>query len=449
MTAKKKSRKPPVRGKSAASARAPARGVEAPRPDAIERAKLEWEGTVDALASLVCLLDRGGRVLRANRVVEDWSIGKVRDVIGMQAHALLHPHCTDARCDLSAFLSNAVRDIAAGGRKPFDVDALLPPLRDVKVTVMPMRFPAMDRLGTSETLAVLVADDVSALYKAQDALERLNVSLEGRVRSRTKALALSNQDLRKEVLRREVAETQLRTSRDELAALSSQLIRTQEGERKLIAQELHDSVGQSLSSVKYTIERALELLRRSGQSEKESVQVLELAVKRVQETAESIRTISSNLRPAVLDDLGAASALQWFCREFAETYSNLVVATVIAAGNDEVPERLATVVYRCLQEMLNNVAKHSKARSVLVRLALNGDSLLLQVIDDGVGIKAVRGAAKRGGSGLRNLRERAKMSGGTFSITSEGTGGTRAQLKWLLGADERTSSRPGEHGEES
>ena len=92
-----------------------------------------------------------------------------------------------------------------------------------------------------------MVNDLSALYRAQDALERLNSSLESRVRVRTQALADANRDLQNEIIRREQAEVALRASRNELMALSEQLIGAQEGERKRIAVELHDSVGQSLA----------------------------------------------------------------------------------------------------------------------------------------------------------------------------------------------------------
>src|SRR4051794_27815813 len=75
--------------------------ADARRQAAIERAKLEWESTADALASLVCLLGGDGKVVRANRVVEDWSLGTVSGVLGIDAHVLLHPGCTGKRCELA------------------------------------------------------------------------------------------------------------------------------------------------------------------------------------------------------------------------------------------------------------------------------------------------------------------------------------------------------------
>jgi signal transduction histidine kinase len=238
--------------------------------------------------------------------------------------------------------------------------------------------------------------------------------------------------LRGEIERREQAEIALRRSRNELAALSGQRLSAQEQERKRIALELHDSVGQSLSAVKYTLERGLELLRQPQRGD--AGPVLQLAVARIQECAENIRAISSNLRPKILDDLGVASAVQWFCRQYAETYPAIEVVTEIGVEDQAVPGRLGTEVYRCLQELLNNVAKHAAASKVKVRLVVDKQALQLLVRDNGVGVGVSAGSpgANRSGSGLRNLRERARLSGGQFGIVRGRAGGTTARLTWPL-----------------
>jgi signal transduction histidine kinase len=324
--------------------------------------------------------------------------------------------------------------LQSGTRPTFELQMQLG-LRSLSLTIRPLRVPISDQARKSDTLAVFIANDVTALNKAQNALEQLNVTLEGRVRSRTQALAQVNLDLRNEISRREQAEQQLRRSGDELAALSAQLIRAQEDERKRISQELHDSVGQSLSAAKYTVERGLELLRlpdRDG-----GMAALTLAIGRIQEAAESIRTISMDLRPTILDDLGVVSALQWFCRSFAEIYPSLEVAEDFQVKNHEVPDRLATVVYRCAQEMLHNVAKHAEATRVEVRLTMVDRTLDFQVRDNGKGIVKADPESPNRGSGLRNLRERAKITGGNFHVHKAEDGGTVAHLTWPLMSGDR------------
>ena len=376
------------------------------RQAAIERAKLEWESTADALAVLVCMLSSNGKVVRANRVVEDWLLGSVSGVLGINAHSLLHPRCTSKRCVLDAFFKKSLAQIRRGTTRQFELQQVLK-MRFVQLTIRPMRRRAGTAAARGDPRAVLVVTDQSALHYAQDALERLNASLESRVRTRTQALADANRDLRNEIIRREQAEVALRASRNDLMALSEQLIGVQEGERKRIAVELHDSVGQSLSAVKYTLERGVEMLRNPKLGDPTAV--LKLAVQRIQETAENIRSISTHLRPRILDELGVASAVQWFCRDFAETYPSLTVLTEVKVDDKHVPDRLATVVYRGLQELLNNVAKHAKARQVVIKLSLEDNAVLLLVQDNGVGLESATAHSRRHGSGLRNLRERARL----------------------------------------
>jgi signal transduction histidine kinase len=401
------------------------------RHAAIEKAKLEWENTADALEALVCLLGDDGSVLRANRVVEDWSLGTVAGVIGVQAHALIHPDCRNRSCKLAAFIRSALVQVRHRGWRQFEHSEAVG-ARFLHLTIRPMRRRPSAQARRDEPRAVLVVTDQSALHRAQDELKALNAGLEHRVLARTQDLADANRDLRNEIVRREQAEVALRASRNELLALSEQLIGAQEGERKRIAVELHDSVGQSLSAVKYTLERGVTMLK---QRHGNAAEVFDLAVRRIQEAAESIRAISRNLRPRILDELGVASALQWFCRDFAEIYPSCALSVEVAVQDDDVPERLATVIYRSAQELLNNVAKHARARTVVVRLALEEQVLTLQVRDDGVGIEGASPESRRHGSGLRNLRERAQMTGGAFSVTRAPRRGTLAQLSWKLSGD--------------
>ena len=426
---------------SVLSARVPQGVRDHERQAAIEKAKHEWECTADALTAMVCLLNSEGLVLRANRVVEHWGLGSVSGVIGKKAHAVLHPTCTAARCEVERGLQEALPKLQGGEPQEFEVYS---PVSDqtFQFTLRPMRAGDDASPALRESRTVLVVADVSALRRAQKALERVNLNLESRVLLRTRELDESNRDLRNEVIRRERAEHELRASRNDLALLSEQLIQAQERERRRIALELHDSVGQSLSAIKYTLERAIIMVQRPNLGSPESV--LTLAVQRIHETADSIRAISMNLRPQMLDSLGAASATSWICRGFAEVYPTITVRAEITAQNEEIPSRISTHLFRCVQELLNNVAKHAKAKTVWIVLKREGLVLSLEVRDDGVGMaNEVRNPASLHGSGIRNLRERAEMTAGQFSLSSPEGRGTTVQIAWRLGADEpKTAVNP-------
>jgi signal transduction histidine kinase len=404
------------------------------RQAAIEKAKHEWEFTADALTAIVCLLNSDGLVLRANRVVEHWGLGSVVDVIGKSAHAMLHPDCTSPNCAVARGLQTALPKLRGGEPQEFEFYS---PVIDqtLQFTLRPMRAGDDMNAGTRDARSVLVVTDVSALRRVQKALENVNLNLESRVRLRTRELNESNRDLRNEVVRREHAEHELRASRNNLALLSEQLIQAQEGERRRIALELHDSVGQSLSAIKYTLERAIIMIQRPDLGSPEGV--LALAVQRIHETADGIRAISMNLRPQMLDNLGAASATSWFCRDFAEIYPTIAVCARITAKNAEIPKRVSTHLFRCVQELLNNVAKHARAKNALVLLEREGPLLSLEVRDDGIGMPdEAQDPAQLRGSGIRNIRERAEMTAGQFTLSSLPDRGTSVRIVWQVGPDD-------------
>lgn len=388
---------------------------------AIARAKLAWESTVDALPDLICLLDAAGRIVRINRVVERWDLCPLADALARDLHGVLHIGCTAPGCELLTALSTAWQSLADGQSPQFELrDPRLG--RALQVIIR--------RIDGGDWLAVAVVTDVTALYLAREALNAMNAELETRVRLRTDALAAANSDLQNEIVRREAAEQALRRSRNELAALSHQLITAQEAERTRIARELHDSVGQQLGAIKYSLER----VELSQQHPEEASPILQRGIAALQDAMQDLRDIAMDLRPAVLDDLGAASAVSWFCRQFAVSYPTFQVSERLSAVDADIPQRLATTVFRSLQELLNNVAKHSQARAVVVTLARVPEGLILEVVDDGVGIAAAGlTAPAKSGRGIRNLRERAEMTGGQLSLLPcEQGGGTRVRVEWRL-----------------
>src|SRR5215469_2680737 len=209
----------------------------------IARAKFEWETTVDVLSDLICLLDSAGRVTRVNRVVERWNLGSITGVLGRDLHGLLHDDCSAESCSLQAALRTAESGAHGGEVREFEIrDALLG--RALHVTLRPMTTGAGEATVGNDCYAVAIVADVTALHLAREALHAVNAELETRVRVRTDELADANRDLQNEIMRREAAEQALRRSRNELAGLSRQQIAAQENERKRIARELHDSVGQ-------------------------------------------------------------------------------------------------------------------------------------------------------------------------------------------------------------
>jgi len=218
----------------------------------------------------------------------------------------------------------------------------------------------------------------------------------------------------------------------ELHQLSGRLISIQEGERRRLARDLHDSLGQTLTGIKFMVEAALGKPwpdeRRSGMGSLRSL------VPTIQDAVEEVRRIATELRPAILDDLGLLATMAWHLREFEKTHPSIAVSEQLTAAESDVPPELRTPVFRILQEATNNVAKYSKAAHLVVGLEKDEESLRLWVQDDGVGFDA--GSPLRGdgiaGLGLGSMRERAELSGGSFAVRSTLGAGTTVEAEWPL-----------------
>jgi signal transduction histidine kinase len=221
----------------------------------------------------------------------------------------------------------------------------------------------------------------------------------------------------------------LKESENRLRVLTSQLLSAQEKERKLVANELHDSIGSTLSAIKFKVEDTIQQMER-GVFTPESLKGL---IPTVQQTIEESRRIQANLRPPILDDLGILSTLDWHCREFQKTFSHIRIKKEIEISEDDVPHSLKTVIYRISQEALNNIAKHSKADLVTLSLRKIDGPIELTIQDNGQGFDVEKSFSKesyRKGLGLGSMRERTELLGGTFTIESIQRKGTTIRASW-------------------
>jgi len=240
----------------------------------------------------------------------------------------------------------------------------------------------------------------------------------------------------RDVTERKKVEDALRESENQLRFLSSQLLTVQEDERKRIAQELHDSIGQILTTVKFGVERAVNEVREVS-AESIFAESLEHLVPVVQNGIEEVRTICADLWPSILDDFGILATISWFSREFQTIYPGIRIEKQIDVQENEVPDFLKIVIYRILQEALNNVAKHSKADIVCVSLKKIEDIIEVFIKDNGKGFDVeIKDVLSRNGSkrrlGLVSMKERTGHSGGSFDIESSGEVGTTVRASWRV-----------------
>jgi PAS domain S-box-containing protein len=224
------------------------------------------------------------------------------------------------------------------------------------------------------------------------------------------------------------ADTAHREAAERLKRLSAELLSVEERERRRISRELHDSLGQTLSGLKYRLEDAI---RECGSCTGTHVvrDKLRDTARLLGDAVGEVRAIVMDLRPSVLDDLGLLATFRWFCREYQRTHPRIRVDLRLAAAEDDVPEPLKIVLFRILQEALANVARHSGAGRAAVRVVRRGARLQLAVRDDGRGFD--RRATARG-VGLASMQERADLSGGTLTVSAGPGRGTVVRAAWEL-----------------
>jgi PAS domain S-box-containing protein len=223
------------------------------------------------------------------------------------------------------------------------------------------------------------------------------------------------------------AEAKLRKYADQLQALSRRLLDAQETERRHIARELHDEVGQNLTALKLS----LEMLARSppGLSSRpvgdpSAERSLTDARALVNKLIAQVRNLSLDLRPGLLDDLGLVAVLVWHFQRFtARTHVRVVFEH--AGLEKRLPQPVETAAYRIVQEGLTNVARHAHVAEATVRLWLEDPVLGVQIEDRGVGFAAEGVLARSSSSGLVGMRERAHLLGGQLTVDSTPGLGTR------------------------
>ncbi|MGE5489693.1 MAG: response regulator [Actinomycetota bacterium] len=225
------------------------------------------------------------------------------------------------------------------------------------------------------------------------------------------------------------AEESLRRSEEELRQLSGQLMSIQETERKRIAADLHDGIGQSLSVIKLSIEQAAYNL--SNGNSREALDSLHQLAPRVKDAIVEIRRISMDLRPSTLDDLGILPTLSWFFREFEAACRGIAVEKSITAVESDIPASLKVVIFRILQEATSNIVKHAEASRIRFGLEKEGDSLIFRIEDNGRGFDALAfHETPSEGLGLRGMQERARLSGGVYQMKSVRNKGTSIRITW-------------------
>ncbi len=230
-------------------------------------------------------------------------------------------------------------------------------------------------------------------------------------------------------IERKRAEETLRDSQHQLRHLSAELLQVQEEERKLIANELHANLGQLLVAVKLGVENTLAHFKKGRFSPKK----LEPLVPVLQHAIEEVRQLYTRLRPIILDDLGVVATLEWYCREFGRMHPEVEVSAVIEVEEASVPESLKVIIYRLVQDALEISINGGTQKTVVLSLKREPAGLTLTVTARPlsgrpsplpVGLRSQRSLT------LAAMRERTRLSGGSFWTETEDSGTLTTRMTW-------------------
>ena len=233
-----------------------------------------------------------------------------------------------------------------------------------------------------------------------ETLHNAQSELEVKVRERTADLDTVNRNLRE---------------------LSARLMQLQDDERRRIARELHDSVGQTLAALAMN----LSLVRSDVERLAGIAVALNDSENLIRDMSKEVRTISHLLHPPLLDEAGLASALRWYVDGFSQR-SHIKVDLDMAEDFGRLPSEMETAIFRVVQESLTNIHRHSGSPVAKIRVRQRQDDVLVEIEDKGKGIPPKKleelAAAGTPGVGLRGMRERLRQLGGTLEITSSASG---------------------------
>ncbi len=227
-----------------------------------------------------------------------------------------------------------------------------------------------------------------------------------------------------DVTERKKAEDDLKSSVEQLQQLTQHIEQVRENERVAISRELHDDLGQALTAVKIDLG-----IIRQKVSDSEVVLKIGKISGLVSDTIKTVQRLTSQLRPEIIDDLGLEAAIEWYTKEFAER-TGITVVHDLECG-EKLSSGRSLTLFRIMQESLTNIARHSGAKKVDIRLYEKGENVNFRISDNGIGITEGQTKSKKS-FGILSMKERTASLGGNFDICGDTMGGTVIKIIFPL-----------------
>ena len=362
----------------------------------------------------------GPRASVSNRTAAQYAVALIITAAALALRGLLNPVLGDLGPFLSIYAAVTLASVYLGAG-PATLTAILGLLGSTHFFLSRDNFSFESRSDLAYTVGYLVvaATIIVLAERSRRAfvqVEAARHTLEQKVDERTRELQLALSQLREEInIRAQAEETRRR--------LSARMLNIQDEERRRIARELHDSMGQTLAVLKMTVSPLTNMAASGSPMSKRLDDAIALIDQAIRET----RTVSHLLHPPMLDELGFASAANWYVTGFAQR-SGIDVKLELPEER-RLPNSVELTLFRVLQESLTNILRHSGSKKAEVRLEIAGQEIILTVRDFGKGIAPdlLEKFQKTGtdvGVGLGGMRERVKDLGGKLEVQSSGTGAT-------------------------
>jgi PAS domain S-box-containing protein len=344
--------------------------------------------------SFLTILSTDGTILEANRAALEGTGFQRSEVIGRKIWDVWWHTWPEEVATLKSGVANAAKGLPVREECRYA-------LRDGSVRIADRSLnPVQDECGE---VLMIVASGLDITEHLQ-----LRGILEDRVRERTLELEVKNAEV--------VRQTEI------VRELSARLLQIQDEERRRIARELHDSVGQMLAAVSMNM---TQVHREVGALSPDAAKALEDNTGLLEQLSGEIRTISHLLHPPLLDEVGLESALQWYIDGFSER-SKINVNLELPQDFGRLPRNLEITLFRVVQECLTNIHRHSGSSTASIRVSRSQNEVRLEVRDAGKGIpretQSTLASGKLSGVGLRGMHERLRQMGGQLDVESNGTG---------------------------